>query len=377
MDNYLALFQDFEDNALAPYALKSRFSKGRKFKESSSDTRTCFQRDRDRIIHSKAFRRLREKTQVFIATESDHYRSRLTHSIEVAQISRHIARLMFLNEDVSEAIAFAHDLGHTPFGHAGEKVLNECLKDVGGFEHNLQSLRIVEKLEKKYPLFDGLNLSFEVTEGLKKHQTPWDHPEQDSLTFVSIEAQVVNVADQIAYNNHDIDDGLSSKLIDHSHLMKDVSLWRESVNYVKETYQNLDLDVSRSLCISHIISQQVSDVVKESMKKISQFNVSHLSDVQGLDESIVCFSKEMEEKSRELRHFLFNHFYTHPKIYTMNKKGQHIIKSLYHLFSDDIALLPKENQRRILNGACHKRIVGDYISSMTDPFAEKLYHSLF
>ena len=203
----LSYFQELEDNTLAPYAVRSLFSLGRRFEEPPSLTRTCFQRDRDRIVHSKAFRRLKHKTQVFVANESDHYRSRLTHSLEVAQISRHLSRLLRLNEDLCESIALAHDLGHPPFGHSGEREMNHLMKAFGGFEHNRQSLRVVDVLEQKYPHFYGLNLSFEVREGLIKHQSAYDDAGIDG-GYVTLEAEVVNLADEIAYNNHDLDDGL-------------------------------------------------------------------------------------------------------------------------------------------------------------------------
>ena len=361
---------------LAPYAVKAADTKGRKVYEDESLTRTCFQRDRDRIVHSKAFRRLREKTQVFISTESDHYRSRLTHSIEVAQISRHLARLLRLNEDLSESVAFAHDLGHSPFGHAGEHILDECMADFGGFEHNIQSLRVVETLEKKYPIFDGLNLSYEVKEALKKHQTPWDNPDCES-GFVSLEAQVVNIADQIAYNNHDIDDGLSSGLLTLESLETNVTLWSIATRNVKRNYSNLTPDTLRSLCISYIISSQIEDVVKNTQSNLVQNNVVNLASLQSLKGQLVCFSDQMEERSKELRDFLYKNLYIHPKVYRMNKKGQHIIKSLFELIVSDYKVLPLENQAFLSNGLTIQRVAADYIAGMTDPYATKLYNNLF
>lgn len=366
----------FEEQILAPYAVKASNSLGRKVEERECKTRTCFQRDRDRIVHSKAFRRLREKTQVFISTESDHYRSRLTHSIEVAQISRHLARLLRLNEDLAESVAFAHDLGHSPFGHAGEAVLNECMKENGGFEHNLQSLRIVEELENKYPDFNGLNLSFEVKEGLKKHQSPWDNPDKN-FGFISLEAQVVNLADQIAYNNHDIDDGLSSEIICPTSLEKEVFLWKEAVHQVRSQYSSLNDETLRSLCISHIISSQIEDVVKNTQNNLKIKAIETQEDLQSLRTQCVCFSKEMEEKVKVLRDFLYKNFYIHPKVYRMNKKGQNIIKALFEIIVQDKNLLPIAYQNRLKKDTNIFRVAADYISGMTDPYAAKLYNNLF
>ena len=238
-----AYFEALENEILAPYALRSAESAGRRVEEPASKTRTCFQRDRDRIIHSKAFRRLKHKTQVFVALESDHYRTRLTHTLEVAQISRHIARVLRSNEDVAEAIALAHDLGHPPFAHAGEVVMDEMMKGHGGFEHNMQSLRVVDTLEDKYPNVPGLNLSQEIREGLMKHQSPWDQAGKEMI-FPSIEAQVVNLSDQIAYNNHDIDDGLESGILTESGLSQNVQLWRAAETHIREQYSQLE-DVHR------------------------------------------------------------------------------------------------------------------------------------
>ena len=233
-------FEEIESQILSPLAVKSIQSKGREFNEPLDLTRTCFQRDRDRIIHSKSFRRLKHKTQVFVSTEKDHVRSRLTHSIEVSQIARHMARLLRLNEDLTEAISLAHDLGHPPFGHAGEETLNELMSDHEGFEHNEQSLRIVDLLESKYPNFPGLNLSYEVRQGIQKHKTPYDQPMADhSDSFVSLEAQIVNLADEITYTAHDVDDAITATILSDSDLVKHVSIWRRFSNEVLSEYANL------------------------------------------------------------------------------------------------------------------------------------------
>ena len=370
-------FEELELRFLAPYAVKSVESRGRVHDEPTSETRTCFQRDRDRIIHSKAFRRLKHKTQVFIATESDHYRSRLTHTIEVAQISRHVARMLRLNEDLSESIALAHDLGHTPFGHSGEKILNRLMANFGGFEHNLQSRRVIDSLEIKYPLFPGLNLSFEVREGLMKHSTPWDHPEQDAKTWTSLEAQVCNISDEIAYNNHDIDDGIRSTLLDEHDLTTHVYLWRESKDRIRKKYAGLaDIEL-KYLINSDIISTQIEDVVRTTTDIVAALELHCIDDIQSLDRPVVRFSTEMALKNKEMRHYLFQQFYSHPTIYRMNKKGQEIIEKLFTAFTSDTKLLPLDYQDRIEKGQEHHRVVADYIAGMTDPFAKKEFGAIF
>lgn len=370
-------FEELELRFLAPYAVKSVESRGRVHDEPTSETRTCFQRDRDRIIHSKAFRRLKHKTQVFIATESDHYRSRLTHTIEVAQISRHVARMLRLNEDLSESIALAHDLGHTPFGHSGEKILNRLMANFGGFEHNLQSRRVIDSLEIKYPLFPGLNLSFEVREGLMKHSTPWDHPEQDAKTWTSLEAQVCNISDEIAYNNHDIDDGIRSTLLDEHDLTTHVYLWRESKDRIRKKYAGLaDIEL-KYLINSDIISTQIEDVVRTTTDIVAALELNCIDDIQSLDRPVVRFSTEMALKNKEMRHYLFQQFYSHPTIYRMNKKGQEIIEKLFTAFTSDTKLLPLDYQDRIEKGQEHHRVVADYIAGMTDPFAKKEFGAIF
>ena len=370
-------FESIEDQFLADYAVKSNSSIGRSFNEPESETRTCFQRDRDRIVHSKAFRRLKLKTQVFIAGQSDHYRSRLTHTIEVAQISRHIARMLRLNEDLAECIALAHDLGHTPFGHSGEYELDALMKDYGGFEHNAQSFRIVTEIEKKYPQFRGLNLSHEVKEGLIKHSTPWDNPKTESKQFVSLEAQVVNIADEIAYNNHDIDDGLTSNILDEDHLDEAVEIWIDTKNNIKKQYSDLKKHELKHLINSEIISTLVKDVVVQSKQNIELYNIKTLSDVQNQQQQIVSFSPDILEKNNQLRSYLYKNFYCHHEIYRMNKKGQMIIRDLFNELSKDIKLLPQDYQDRHSENESNQRLVADYIAGMTDNYAVKEYYSMF
>ncbi len=376
-----AYFEDLELKILSPIAVKAATSKGRRYDEPPSSNRTCFQRDRDRIIHAKAFRRLKHKTQVFIATESDHYRSRLTHTLEVAQISRHLARLLRVNEDLSEAIALAHDLGHTPFGHSGERELNLLMKDFGGFEHNLQSRRIVDQLETKYPNFPGLNLSFEVREGLIKHTTPWDNPQTEGLEgFKSIEAQVCNIADEIAYNNHDLDDGLRAGLLTENALCANITLWREAKKVIQSQYVNVTEMQLITLINSHIISEQVDDVLAHTEMSLKKESIQSVDQIQSYKKPFVSFSKEMFEKNKELRNYLFAHFYSHIDVYRMNKKGQSIIRNLFNAFMADAKLMPDTYRKRIANhekNQSKERIICDYIAGMTDTFAKKEYQEIF
>ena len=371
-------FEELENQILSPLAVKSADSKGRSFDEPIDLTRTCFQRDRDRIIHSKAFRRLKHKTQVFISTKSDHVRSRLTHSIEVAQISRHMARLLRLNEDLTEAIALAHDLGHPPFGHAGETQLDTLMKDNGGFEHNQQSLRIVELLESKYPGFKGLNLSHEVKSGIQKHKTPFDHPKDDErLNFISLEAQVVNIADEITYTSHDIDDALHSRILTESDLEKNVTIWREFSNKVLSEHANISQNQYLCLMNSRLITSQIMNVIESSKSNILKFGIQSCDDLQSYsDTSLIAFSSEFREQINELRTYLFDNYYTHHDIYRSNKRGQMIISDLFKALSLDIKLIPKSFYGE-LNNQNKERIVCDYISGMTDSYAVQEHQSLF
>lgn len=372
-----SLLEEREAYFLKPYAVKSRASLGRQFPEPPAKTRTCFQRDRDRIIHSKAFRRLKHKTQVFVASESDHYRSRLTHSIEVAHISRHLARLLSVNEDLCETIALAHDLGHTPFGHSGERTLNELMQSDGGFEHNRQSLRIVDELETKYPNFPGLNLSYEVREGLMKHATPWDCPYFQGKQ-PSVEAQVVNLGDEIAYNNHDLDDGLASHILEIDDLARRVTLWKEARQKIEKDYTQLSRSQLLYLINSHLISNQIEDVVIQSETKMREMNIHTLEDVRRCPSLLIAFSQEMQEKNQELRQYLLSNFYMDYSLHRMMKKGQLIIRKLFEAYIEDPYLLPTKYlaPEAELTMTQYKRIVCDYIAGMTDTFAEKEYENL-
>ena len=364
-------FEQLEAQLLASYAVKSISSYGRSFKETSSLTRTCFQRDRDRIVHSKSFRRLKDKTQVFIANVSDHYRSRLTHTIEVAQISRHLARLLRLNEDLAECIAFAHDLGHTPFGHSGEDELNNLLKKCGGFEHNLHSLRLVEEIEQKYPSFPGLNLSFEVKEGLKKHETPWDTPNQKNA-YITLEAQVANIADEIAYNNHDIDDGLSSGILNIEDLIKHVDLFKQANLIISNDYSNLQSHERTHLINSHIISQQVLNAYETSCSQIEQSTISSLEDLQHSDKPLISFDKNLSKQNTQLRHYLYKNFYQSPSIVNLNNYGKDTIHTIFSFLLSKPEFVPTS----FLNLHYHKGysrelMIGYFIAGMTDSYASR------
>ena len=368
-------FESIEDHFLAPFAVRARFSLGRAFLEPESETRTCFQRDRDRIIHSKSFRRLKHKTQVFISTEHDHFRSRLTHTLEVAQLSRHLARIFSVNEDLAESIALAHDLGHPPFGHAGEQALSNLMKDHGGFEHNVQSLRVVDYLEETYPYFLGLNLSFEVLEGLRKHERLKNT--QGQVKSHSLEAQIVNLADGIAYSTHDIDDGLASGLLKHADLLENVFLYQEAFNKISSHYKNLTETQSRHLVHSAMISSQISDLMMTSRDALKHYDIKNLQDVYACPAKLILFSSDMQEKLNQLRHFLFTYLYRHHEIYRMNKQGHHILTSLFHAFSSDLDLLPMVYRRRLSTHHSYHRVVSDYIAGMTDGYAQKEFSAIY
>lgn len=376
-------------NDRAPYAAHSDKSRGRRFDEASPTYRSEFQRDRDRIIHSTGFRRLEYKTQVFVNHEGDLYRTRLTHSLEVAQIARSISRTLLLDEDLTEAIALAHDIGHTPFGHAGQDALNGCMKSYGGFEHNLQSLRIVDELETIYADFSGLNLCFETREGILKHCSLKHAKELGDVgerflnkTQASLEAQLTNIADQIAYNNHDIDDGLRSGLITIEQ-MRTVDLF--SAQYDKVMWMYPDLTGNRVVheTIRRMIGEQVVDLVETSREKISHAEPKSIDDVRNHPEQLISFSEEMFAKNQVLKKFLRENLYFHHKVYRMTRKAHQVIEALFTIFMEDIRLLPPEHQQfcrdaLIANGEIGQaRIIADYVAGMTDRYATKEYSRLF
>jgi dGTPase len=365
---------------LAPYAANPQTSLGRQFDEHSSPLRNAFQRDRDRIIHSTAFRRLEYKTQVFVNHEGDLFRTRLTHSLEVAQIARGIARTLNLHEDLTEAIALAHDLGHTPFGHAGQDALNDCMRDFGGFEHNLQSLRVVEKLEQRYAEFDGLNCTFELREGILKHCSLKNAKLLGDVgarfinkTSPSLEAQLTNFADEIAYNNHDIDDGLRSGFITIEQLQS-VALFAEQLDLVKSKYPKLEQKRLIHETIRRMINVLVVDVCENSAKNIAKLNPQNINDIRQAP-YLVSFSNDMAAKNLALKQFLRKNLYQHYKVQRMSTKAERIIRELFTAFNTDIGLMPPEHQQHATLDKA--RAVADYIAGMTDRFAIREHRRLF
>ncbi|CAN1487509.1 Dgt dGTP triphosphohydrolase [Methylophilaceae bacterium] len=365
---------------LAAYAANPELSLGREFDEPPSNTRNAFQRDRDRIIHSTAFRRLEYKTQVFVNHEGDLFRTRLTHSLEVAQMARGIARNLNLHEDLTEAIALAHDLGHTPFGHAGQDALNACMRDFGGFEHNLQSLRVVEKLELRYADFDGLNLSFEVREGILKHCAIKNAKLLGAVgqrfldkTSPSLEAQLTNYADEIAYNNHDIDDGLRSGLITIAQLAK-VELFANNLAIVQAKYPKLEQKRLIHETIRRMINTLVVDLCTHSAHNIAQHQPKNISDIRQLPQ-LIGFSSEIAEQNQKLKQFLRKHLYHHYKVNRMSAKATRIVRELFTGFFENTGLLPDEFQ--IYAEIDKARAVADYIAGMTDRFAIREHRKLF
>jgi len=368
----------------APYAVSEQNSRGRRLPEPRPKTRDEFQRDRDRIIHSTAFRRLEYKTQVFVNHEGDLFRTRLTHSIEVAQIARSIAHALRLNDDLAEAIALAHDLGHTPFGHAGQDALNECMAGDGGFEHNLQSLRIVDHLEERYGAFDGLNLMFETRSGILKHCSPSKAGELGEVgqRFLhalrpSLEAQICNLADEIAYNNHDVDDGIRSGLLSIDQL-QDSALFAEHYREALREFPHLEDAVGRRLVhetIRRMIDALVTDLLEESRKRISEQDILSLADVEKAPK-LIGFSSGMTEKNRALKHFLHEHLYRHYQVVRMTSKASRIVRDLFAAFRSDERLLPPQYQQRAVVESL-PRAIADYIAGMTDRYAMKEHRRLF
>ena len=365
---------------LAPYAANPAESIGRQFDEPASETRNAFQRDRDRIIHSTAFRRLEYKTQVFVNHEGDLFRTRLTHSLEVAQLARGIARTLNLHEDLTEAVALAHDLGHTPFGHAGQDALNECMRDFGGFEHNLQSLRVVEKLELRYADFDGLNLTFEVREGILKHCAIKNAKLLGDVgqrfldkTSPSLEAQLTNYADEIAYNNHDIDDGLRSGLITIDQLAK-VELFAQNLAIVKAKYPKLEQKRLIHETVRRMINTLVVDLCTNSAQNIEQHQPKNISDIRQLPQ-LISFSSEIAAQNQKLKQFLRKNLYHHYKVNRMSAKAARIVRELFTGFYENVGLLPDEFQAYA--EIDKPRAVADYIAGMTDRFAIREHRKLF
>ncbi|MCD5397423.1 deoxyguanosinetriphosphate triphosphohydrolase [candidate division NPL-UPA2 bacterium] len=367
-----------ERELLASYAMRSEESRGRTHPEEEHDYRSIFQRDRDRIIHSTAFRRLEYKTQVFVNHEGDYYRTRLTHTVEVAQIARSIARNLRLNEDLTEAIALAHDLGHTPFGHSGEEALRELMEDEGGFEHNRQGLRVVEQLERRNPHFPGLNLSWEVREGIIKHTTSYDRPfpsEFEADKLPTLEAQIVNLADEIAYNNHDLDDGLMAEMISEEALEK-VSLWDEIYREIRKKFPHSDRERRKYQTIRALINLQVTDLITETEKRLEQAQVGSVGEVRETSSCLVSFSPRMIRKNEELKQFLLGHLYHHYRVVRMTGKAHRFIRELFKTYLDHPRQLPPNTQEKFKEDL-PARVICDYIAGMTDRFALDEYSKLF
>jgi len=371
---------DFDCN-LAPYAAHSSKSRGRKFAEPAPGSRSEFQRDRDRIIHSTAFRRLEYKTQVFLNHEGDLFRTRLTHSIEVAQIGRTLARSLRLNEDLVEATALAHDLGHTPFGHVGQDVLNECMKDYGGFEHNLQSLRVVDHLEEHYGAFDGLNLTFETREGILKHCSLTNARLLGELgqrfidkTQPSLEAQLTNLADEIAYNNHDIDDGLRSGLLTMAQ-MEEVELFARHRHAVEQAYPGLAGRRALYETIRLMITAMTADLVETSSALLAEAAPKDIDEVRA-GPPLIRFSSQMRAETTALKRFLYANLYRHFQVNRMRVKASRIVRELFEAFLNDPVLLPNDYQVQD-DPMKQARKIADYIAGMTDRYAIREHRRIF
>lgn len=372
---------------LAPYAARPEASRGRRFPEQPPASRTEFQRDRDRIIHSSAFRRLEYKTQVFVNHEGDLFRTRLTHSIEVAQIARSIARNLRLNEDLVEAISLAHDLGHTPFGHAGQEALNACMKNHGGFEHNLQSLRVVDELEEHYGAFNGLNLMFETREGILKHCSVSNAQKLGEVghRFIenkqpTLEAQLTNLADEIAYNNHDIDDGLRSGLLTAAQL-DEIGLWARHRSEVETIYPGIGGRRAVNETIRRMINTLIVDLIRASRERIQEAQLRTIDDVRNAPK-LITFSEEMHKEALVLKRFLRQNLYQHYQVNRMTSKARRVVKELFDAFMQEPRLLPPDYQMSASDKhdgleRAQARKVADYIAGMTDRYAMREHRRLF
>lgn len=366
-----------EKECLAPYGLHSQKSKGRHYPDKKPIYRTAFQRDRDRILHTTAFRRLEYKTQVFLNTEGDYYRTRLTHTLEVAQIGRTVARALGANEDLEEAICLAHDLGHSPFGHSGERMLNRLMEDHGGFDHNKQSLRIVTKLENRYPDFPGLNLTWETREGIVKHETEYDisdAEDYDPELRGHLEAQIANAADELAYSAHDLDDGIRSGML-NADMLKDLSIWKMLLDSTGwEGTQLSELD--RNRIIRRLIGLEVEDLTKTTHKNILDSGIQSVEELQKLPYNVISFSEETKANNRELKDFLYTNLYKNHRVIRMQVKAEKIISELFHAYHKEPLMLPEHIQPWIEDRGLDRAIC-DYIAGMTDRYAMEEYEKLF
>lgn len=367
-----------ERGTLVPCAQFSDDTRGRKYKEPEPEWRTQYQRDRDRVIHSRAFRRLEYKTQVFLNGTGDHYRTRLTHTMEVAAISRNIARALGVNEDLAETIALAHDLGHSPFGHKGEAVLDRLTRKHGGFEHNRHSLRIVEEIEQKYPAFPGLNLTWDVREGIMKHESG-SELRASGRTFIaknpSLETQVANIADEIAYYSHDLDDGLEAGLLDEADLYQHIEIWRDAADLVRREYGEIAGECRRHYTIRCIIDDQVRDVVLTSEALIERAKVQSADDVRRFPRALIRYSTERRQRNLRLRKYLYRNFYYHPTVHHPNRKAVRRMEELFRYLLDHPTALGEFSRGRVRRLGLH-RTVCDYIAGMTDLYVIKEHDRL-
>lgn len=369
--------EDLEDQYLAPYGLRSKNSKGRDYPEDEPQYRTFFQRDRDRILHTTAFRRLEYKTQVFIIHEGDYYRTRLTHTLEVAQIGRTIARALGANEDLEEAICLAHDLGHSPFGHSGEAALSRLMKEYGGFDHNKQTLRIVTELEKRFPDFPGLNLTWEVREGIVKHESEYDvsnTTNYDPDLRGPLEAQIANAADELAYTAHDLDDGLRSGMI-FPQMLDGITLWEiisESVGWRGTTLDEL----SRHRMIRRLIGLEITDLVSSTDQRLRESGVRSVNELQRMSYNVIGFSEDMHRRNRQLKDFLYANLYRHHRVVRMAQKAERIMIDLFNAYIAEPIMLPKHIQDGIEDRGL-ERTICDYIAGMTDRYAVEEHQKLF
>lgn len=367
-----------ETNRLASYAMFSRDSQGRVVSEDEHPYRTAYQRDRDRIIHTTAFRRLEYKTQVFLTTEGDYYRTRLTHTIEVAQIGRTIARALGVNEDLTEAICLAHDLGHGPFGHSGEAALDEVMVDHGGFDHNYQSFRIVENLENRFPDFEGLNLTYEVREGIIKHETVYDRShftQFDSTLQPTLEAQIVNLADEIAYTTADLDDGLRSGMIKPEQLAG-IEFWELVIRELAIDPGQGFSEMDRHRVVRRLVGKEVSDVINATKAQIAAHSVQTVDDIRQLPHNILTRSAEVERLDGELKKFLFDNLYRHWRVMRMDLRARRFVTELFEAYTNSPIILPADVQTKTKKKDFYRTIC-DYIAGMTDRFALQEHHKLF
>ncbi|HEY4689774.1 MAG TPA: deoxyguanosinetriphosphate triphosphohydrolase [Anaerolineae bacterium] len=369
--------EQIENETLAPYGMRSRNTRGRIYPEEEHPYRTAYQRDRDRIVHTTAFRRLEYKTQVFVVTEGDYYRTRLTHTLEVAQIGRTIARALGANEDLTEAICLVHDIGHPPFGHSGEQALQQLMRDQGGFDHNRQALRIVEEMEQRYPDWPGLNLTYEVREGIVKHETEYDMASADKFEPDKrglLEAQIANAADEIAYNAHDLDDGLRAGLFLPNDL-DGLPLWETVKNSTGWNGKDFD-DMWRHRLIRRLIGLEVTDVVTTTSKRLQAGGVNSVDDLRVLDHNVIGFGEATNARNRAHKNFLYQRMYRHHRVLRMQVKAERLLQQLFEAYIDEPGQMPENTRARIEQVGLH-RSVCDYIAGMTDRFALDEHQKLF